>query len=398
MKYEILYEKDLTALWFDSVDEINYYRKTLFLQKFGSLEGCFYATEKELEAAAEGDLTMDVIHRWVKNRDRDVLESRYERLMDENITITYPERGDYPKKLLQIFDPPYVLYMRGKFPKEANEPGKTLGVVGSRTPDTYGREIASYFSRELAGAGYILVSGLARGIDGISHREALNANAPTIGVLGCGINVVYPHSNYRLYEDMVRGGTIISEYGPDLAPLAWRFPARNRIISGLSDGVLCVQAKKGSGSLITTNFAIEQNRQVYAVPARAYDLNYEGTNALIKGGACCVTCPEDIMRDLQPQQEEKDIVQDDGKTKSAAPVKEKPRALLKRKQISPEEKKVLSFLNLEPCYIDDLIAHTGFGITKTISTLYLMEEKGLVKQVKRGWYIVADFTRGVTYR
>ncbi len=386
---EIMYEKDLMALWFDSQDEIDYKNKAKLMDNLGSLEACFYAEKEALNNLLADSTAVKVISDWIKKRDRAYLEDRYGTLRDMGVSITYPERGDYPRKLLTVPSPPFLLYMRGTFRQSLNDVGCTIGMVGSRTPDTYGREIASYFAKELAGDGINIVSGLASGVDGISHRSALSAGGYTVGVLGCGINVVYPHSNIRLYEDMAVHGCIISEYGPDLVPQSWRFPARNRIISGLSDGVLCVQAKKRSGSLITTNFALEQNRQVYAVPARAFDLNYEGTNNLIKSGAFCATSPEDIINDLREMRGESLMYGEKKKRrKQSAP----------KKEVTAEEKKILSCLNLEPCYIDDVIAQTGYGITQTISSLYVMEEKGLVKQVKRGWYIVADFTRGVTYR
>jgi len=386
---DIMYEKDLMSLWFDSQEEINYNQKTIFLKKLGSLEACFYAKKKELLALCEDKSAGSHISDWITKRSKTFLEERYGYLRDLKVSLTYPERGDYPKKLLRIFDPPYLLYVKGKLINTLDETGTSIGVVGSRSPDTYGREIASYFSKELAQAGIHVISGLASGVDGISHRSALSAGGYTVGVLGCGINVVYPQTNLKLYEDMETHGAIVSEFGPDLKPIGWRFPTRNRIISGLSDGVLCVQAKKGSGSLITTNFALEQNRQVYAVPARAFDLNYEGTNNLIKSGAFCATSPEDIINDLREMRGES-LMDSEKKTRK--------KQSAQKKEVTAEEKKILSCLNLEPCYIDDVIAQTGYGITQTISSLYVMEEKGLVKQVKRGWYIVADFTRGVTYR
>ncbi len=387
MEHEIRHERDLMTLWLDTVPDLTYREKRILLEITGGLSECFYASEEALRKAGAGHVPEPRILALIKNRNRDFLEEGLGRLLERRIGLLYPGCEAYPEKLAGIFDPPLLLYVRGNPAILSEKDRFTVGVVGSRRPDTYGREVAAYFSAELAKQGICVVSGLAKGVDGIAHKAALAAGGKTVGVLGCGINVTYPAEHLPLFDRMEAEGVLLSEYGPDVPALSWHFPARNRIISGLSNGVLCVQAKKKSGSLITTDFALEQGRQVYAVPARAFDLNYEGTNNLIKNGALCVTSPEDILEDLAGP--------------GGFSEKKLPGALEKRVLLpepTEEEKKVLACLNLDPCYIDDIIEKSGFGITKTISLLYMLEQKGAVKQPRRGYYIVADFSAGVTYR
>ena len=198
-----------------------------------------------------------------------------------------------------MFDPPDILYVKGILSKKLNIYNMNIGVVGARNASVYGRELASFFGRELAKEGINIISGLALGIDGMSHRGALYAGGYTVGVLGCGIDVIYPRENAELFFEMYKNGAVISEYGPGVIPNPGFFPIRNRIISGLSDGLLVVEARKKSGSLITADLALEQGKQVYAIPGRITDKSSECTNNLIRQGAMCVVSPKEIIEDLK---------------------------------------------------------------------------------------------------
>ena len=250
---------------------------------------------------------------------------------------------------------------------------------------TYGREMAKMLARDLASAGINIISGLARGIDGQAHKGALEGNGYTLGVLGCGINQIYPRENIELFMEMEEKGGIISEYEPDVPGLPKNFPERNRIISGLSDGVIVIEAKKKSGSLITAEYALEQGKQVYAVPGRAYDSNSEGTNNLLKVGALCVTCAEDVLWDLNGGEmcRKMDVFI------NKKDCEQEHRNINSNIEMNDTEKMIYKFLDLEPKYIDDIIQKSGLGITNTISTLYIMEEKNIIKQPVKGYYIIS---------
>lgn len=196
----------------------------------------------------------------------------------------------YPELLKHVYKPPGRLYRLGEIPT-----GRFLAVVGTRRPTSYGREVAYSFTYELAQAGFVIVSGLAHGIDAIAHQAALDAGGQTIAVLGCGLDVVYPAQNRRLAKDILKqGGALLSEYPPGTPPLKHHFPARNRIIAGLSEGIVVPEADVRSGSLITARLALEEGRTVMAVPGSILSQRSDGTNNLIKAGALAVTDVSDI--------------------------------------------------------------------------------------------------------
>ncbi len=300
-----------------------------------------------------------------------------------NIRVIRRCDKEYPSKLLQIYNPPECLYLKGNLPESINSINKNIAIVGSRNMSTYGKEMAKMLARDLAKAGINIISGLARGIDGQAHRGALEGEGYTLGVLGCGVNHVYPRENIELFVEMEKRGGIISEYEPGMPTLPKNFPERNRIISGLSDGVIVIEAQKKSGSLITAEYALEQGKQVYAVPGRAYDNNSEGTNNLLKMGAICVTCADDILWDLNGGEMCR-------KKESFSCEKEKSEIETDvKKEMNKTEKMIYDFLDLEPRYIDEIIQRSGIGITNTISTLYIMEEKNIIKQPVKGYYIIS---------
>jgi DNA processing protein len=230
-------------------------------------------------------------------RDYDVL-GEYERMLERGINfITVGEKG-YPSKLAAISDRPYGFYYIGKLP---DEDYKSVAMVGARECSEYGKRMAKLFGERLAWAGVQIISGMARGVDGISQQAALKAGGYSLGVLGCGIDICYPLQNRRLYEKLVDRGCVCSEFPPGMEPRASFFPRRNRIISALSDAVLVVEAREKSGSLITVDMALEQGREVYAVPGRADDFLSSGCNHLIRQGAGLVNSPQELLQELSEE-------------------------------------------------------------------------------------------------
>ena len=370
-------ELALLHLWFTNIPEVGIKTRKLLRTKLGTVESVYNASgEMLLELIGNEKIVNNIIN----SPDIEYYDGYLRRLEKNNIRIIYPGHPSYPDKLTHIYEPPDILYVRGILWDEHhihnnNIENKSIGIVGSRNPDIYGSELAFKFAGELAKNKITIVSGLARGIDSQAHRGAIEKGGYTIAVLGCGINITYPQENVKLYHDIEENGAIVSEYGLDVSPNPGYFPLRNRIISGLSDGVLVVCAQKRSGSLITADCALEQGRQVYAIPGRLLDEKSAGTNNLIKQGAMCVTTPDDILNDMYMG--EGNVVSLDNEETVVKNV------------LAPMEKKVYSCLGLEPMYIDDIIQCCNIGITNAISTLYGLEEKGMIKQPIRGCYIVA---------
>ena len=219
----------------------------------------------------------------------------YERMREKGIFLVTEKESQFPEQLSQIPDKPYVLYYAGKLPQRGK---KSVALVGARDCTSYGRYMAEQFGASFAKAGVQVISGMARGIDGIGQSAALREGGYSLGVLGCGVDFCYPRENKELYERLLADGGICSEYPPGTEPKAFLFPPRNRIISGLCDAVLVVEAREKSGTLITVDMALEQGRDVYALPGRATDPLSSGCNRLIRQGAGMVTTPEDFLEEF----------------------------------------------------------------------------------------------------
>jgi len=266
---------------------------------------------------------------------------------------------EYPSLLKEISDPPPFLYLKGKLPNSAT----SIAVVGSRRASDYGISVTTRLSRELAEQGVTIVSGLALGVDAAAHRGALQLSGATVGVLGCGIDQIYPPENRQLYREMEEKGAIVSEFAPGTPPDAPNFPRRNRIISGMSRGVLVVEAAERSGSLITARFALEQGREVFAVPGNINFRASRGTNSLIKEGAKLVETVADIMGELPPG----------GNLPQWA-----------RKQnfnLSPDEEKLTALLAEKPLQIDELTVRSGLTVPAVSAMLLRLELQGAVMQI-----------------
>lgn len=285
---------------------------------------------------------------------------------------------DYPELLKNIYDYPPFLYVKGQLSKE----DICVAIVGSRQASTYGKFTTEKLARELALKGITITSGMARGIDSAAHYGALSVNGRTIAVLGSGIDVIYPPENKELYHKIAESGAVISEYPPGTPPIANHFPARNRIISGLSYGVVVVEASDKSGSLITARLALEQGREVFAVPGDINHPGSRGTNKLIKQGAKLVQHVDDILDEILPQIIKLPAQQKKIEIEKREDTKEMPPGL------DEAERKVVSLLSKEkPVNVDTIIQKSGLGANEALNALLILELKGLIRQLPGKRYI-----------
>jgi len=283
---------------------------------------------------------------------------------------------NYPKNLKEIFDPPILLYVKGELlPVDF----AAIAIVGSRRTSYYGQEITQRISYDLAQKGVTIVSGMARGVDTAAHRGAIKGKGRTIAVWGSGLDVVYPPENARLADEIATCGALISEFPMQTPPYKENFPRRNRIISGLSLGVLVVEAAQRSGALITAGFALEQGREVFAVPGRAGSFTSKGTHNLIKEGAKLVEGPEDILEELGPalKRYSQDIDIEPKLERSLEPVSDEKHIL---PRLNEEEQKIYDSLTEEPIHIDEVVGKTNFPPSLVLSTLTRLEIRKLAKE------------------
>ena len=265
------------------------------IRKRGSAESIYRSDAGELgfRAGVQADEVLRL--RFDENKKKTDPEKAFSLLEKKGIKMCWKGHPDYPRRLADIPSPPRILYIMGKMPQTGV---KAVAIVGARTCSQYGRVIAEEFGRQFAGAGIAVISGMARGIDSIGQMSALRGGGCSVGVLGCGADVCYPPENRELYGMLIRNGAVISEYPVGTEPLGCYFPARNRIISGLADAVVVVEAREKSGTMITVDCALEQGRDVYAVPGRITDCLSGGCNRLIKQGADPVLTAQELIDEI----------------------------------------------------------------------------------------------------
>ena len=344
----------------------------LLLERFGSAEQVFQAREAELATAGIPRPTAQNI---VGFTDFAPLEKELCELPKIGARLIRWTDHDYPVNLRQIADPPPFLFMRGTI--AADNP-KCVAVVGARAASDAGRRMAQRLGLELAGKGFTVVSGLARGIDSEAHQGALDARGRTVAVLGCGVDIVYPPENRKLAESIIEaGGALLSELPTGTPPIAENFPVRNRLISGMCLGVVIVEAAEKSGSLITARMALEQDRQVFAVPGSPLTGRTRGSNRLLKQGARLVECVEDVIEELAPQLGE--VVQRGSEAKSVGDTIGLDQKAL---ELEPSEVNViLSHLKAaDKLHVDSIIEGSGLNAQTVLKLLLELELRGLVTQ------------------
>jgi DNA processing protein len=344
------------------------------LERFGSAEAVYSATRAELEQLR---LVPEAVDSIIARDLRARAEAEITAVRKVGGDILLLDDGVYPSSLREIYDPPIVLYVKGAWSECLDQP--CVGVVGSRKCSTYGQNAATMLSRDLAQRGLTVVSGFARGIDAAAHRGALEAGGRTVAVLGTGIDEVYPRDHKRLAAEILdRGGALVSQFPLGTPPVSENFPYRNRIISGLSLGVLVVEASEMSGSLITARLALEQNREVWAVPGNITSRNSFGTNYLIKGaGAKLVQQWQDIATELPPQIAANLLPPPFGEKKE--------KSLADRLQFVPEglsrtENCVFRLMNPDsPVHIDSLVEQSKLGMSELTAALLTLEMRELIR-------------------
>ena len=338
------------------------------LKQFTSPDGVFRASLSDLESCRlPAPVVQSIVKKEAFKRAERELAGIRKIVSCGLLNWTEPE---YPQTLLQIYDPPVLLYVCGD-PQVLNLP--SLSIVGTRKPTLYGTQMAQRLGRELAARGLVIVSGMARGIDAIGHQGALEANGRAIGVLGTGIDVCYPKENKKLYEKVLERGAIISEFPLRTHPAPENFPVRNRIVAGLPLGVLVVEGAQYSGSLITSRLAMEFGREVFGVPGNVTQPVSFAPNLLIKQGAKLVTCGEDVVEEL-PTPVRAALV------KAEQPEAEQ-RNLLAAAALNGSQKKLYELLSAEePMHIDDIVERSGLNSSEVLATLFDLEMKGIVRQ------------------
>lgn len=352
--------------WFATIRHLSDQKKIYLRQQVGTGREIYYIEEKRLRNdtyLTEKDIRAIVEAKKNKNLEKDYLE-----LENKNLRfITFYEE-EYPEKLKEISSPPYALYVKGNLP-DINK--KTVAIVGARNCTRYGEKFAMEYGEKLAQHGVQVVSGLARGIDGAGQRGAINGEGYTCAVLGSGVDVCYPKENRGLYEDIVKKeGGIVSEFLPGTAPMPTNFPRRNRIISALSDAVLVMEAKQRSGSLITADLALEQGKDVYALPGPVDSVLSQGCNRLIFQGAGILLSPEFLL-------DEMGILCESTKEKTDKNAKE----------LESIENMVYSRLDLFPKNITSLMEEIAISPDKLLETLVSLEIKGYIREVSKNYYI-----------
>jgi DNA processing protein len=300
------------------------------------------------------------------------IETQIRAMTEHGVDLVTLDDQRYPTLLAEIYDPPLVLFVKGSI---TDQDDHCVAIVGTRRPTPYGIRMAEKFGRELAARGITVVSGLAAGIDAAAHRGALEAGGRTIAVLGCGADVIYPKQNADLYETIPQNGCILTQFAMGTDPKGTNFPVRNRIISGLSQGTLVVEAPVQSGALITARQAAEQGREVFAVPGQLDVRNSGGPHALIREGAKLVESVEDILVELRiPAQFRREPIAAPESQQATTP-QSTPAA-----QPKPEESSVLRALSPNGSHIDEIAAKCRMSVSEALSSLTLLELKGLVRQ------------------
>jgi DNA processing protein len=352
--------------WLCNLNQIGDKKINELLMYFHSPIAIFAAKEEELRKI--NNLREMDIKTIMNERNPKKIEENYGKLSEKGIQFITRNEKTYPLRLKNIYNPPFCLYVRGKLPLENKI---SLAIVGARNCSNYGKEMAIYFAKELSRHGIQIISGLARGVDGYAHKGALISGYGTYGILGCGIDTCYPTSNLNMFMEMQEKGGVISEYGLGVYPKKGNFPMRNRIISGLSDGILVIEAKCKSGSLITVDMALEQGKDVFALPGRICDDLSQGCNSLIKMGAEIINSPEDILihYHIDSRQNGMEIKKNDNK-------------------LETKEKMVYANLSCIPKHVSQIVEQTGLNASEIMEVLLCLELKEYIKQTTKNYYVI----------
>ncbi|MGQ9805822.1 MAG: DNA-processing protein DprA [Chlorobiales bacterium] len=347
------------------------------LTRFQHIDNILNAPVAELSRTPNiGTATAESISKFLHSPERLKVEAdiemQLERLSKLNASLITILDDDYPTRLKEIYDAPIYLFVRGTLlPQDV----RSLALIGTRYPSDYGKNVTKKFATAFARSGFTVISGLAFGIDTVAHTAALDAGGRTLAVLGNGIDTIYTDPNGKLYPRILENGAIISEEWLGTAPLAENFPKRNRIISGLSLGIVIVESDFKGGSMITAKYALEQNRDIFAVPGSIFSPKSNGTNALIRDSqAKLALSPDDIINDYPQHHAEPQSLFEQ---------------MLQRPDLNADEQKIYSLLSHEPIHIDTIAEQSGLDISDVLILLFELELKGLVRQLAGKMFVVS---------
>lgn len=361
----MIVEENFYWVWLSSLPQIGVLKKKKLLENFESPYDIYCADSVRLCELSY--ITKKNMEALLSKKYRELAKIHLANIYKNDIKIITIKDSKYPQLLKRIYDPPVVLYAKGKIQKE----NVCIGIVGARRATQYGLNVAYDMADKISGYGVTIVSGLARGIDTYAHKGTLKNNNRTIAVLGCGLDIVYPFENRDLFNEIQKEGMVITEYLPKTEPSPYNFPARNRIISGISRGILVVEAGIKSGSLITADFALEQGRDVFAIPGNIGYKNSEGTNTLIKEGAKLVTCAEDILEDI-----------------GLAHEKNISTSSKEYENLNELERSIINCLKERNMYIDEIARYANIELRDVNINLVVLELRGLVKKDDKNMYRV----------
>lgn len=340
------------------------------LTYFGSARVAWHAARIDLQESRIGDQLVD---QFIAFRNKFIIEYYEKALQKKNIRYVTLLDKAYPQLLKKSKKPPFLLYVRGQIDFNAQENSQTIGIVGTRMITDYGQQVTELFTHQLVEAGCVIVSGLALGVDSVAHKTTLTAKGKTIAVLGCGIDCCNPRENESLYTNILeKNGVIVSEYALGMPPSKGSFPSRNRIIAGLSQGILVTEGAAQSGSLITANDAFTNKRRVFAIPGPINSRFSSGPYSLIQQGATLVTKPNNIITELGIKNYELE------------------RNKIAIKGDTEEEQKILNLLAVENVHIDDLVRKTGINSSQLGGMLSLLEMKGIIKSLDSGYFCLNE--------
>ncbi|PIP19915.1 MAG: DNA-protecting protein DprA [Candidatus Omnitrophica bacterium CG08_land_8_20_14_0_20_41_16] len=345
------------------VGEIGSIRLSRLLKYFGNPENVLKDSSEKLMAVSG---IGEKIAQQITSFKREDLDRELALAKKLGLKIITQDDAGYPENLKNIYDPPIVLYVKGELKTEDK---LSMAIVGSRRASYYGLSSAEKFAYELSEKGFTIVSGMARGIDTYAHRGALKAGGRTIAIMGSGFNHIYPPENKKLAEETAKNGAVISEFPCDAKPLPQNFPQRNRVISGLSLGVLVVEAARNSGALITADFALEQGRDVFSLPGKVDSKTSFGTNGLIKQGAKLVSCAEDILEEFNLSLNTKNA--------KIEPEKES----ITRHDLAGEELLLYNLIPQDPLQLDDLVEKVDINISRVSQILLNLQLKKLIREI-----------------
>lgn len=355
-------------LWLCSIPGLYCKQTRTLIEYFGAPEEIWKAPEQEFEVWRKKQ-----VH-WVEAlldfRRKNSPEEVWHRVVGKGIKFISCCHSEFPKRLKRLSDCPVGLFFRGDLPADEMP---SVAIVGARQCSSYGKAMAKELAEVLAVEGVQIISGLADGIDGYAQEAAVNIGGKSYGVLGCGVDICYPRENFSVYQKLCTSGGIVSEFPVGMEPEKYHFPMRNRLISGLSDAVVVVEARAKSGSLITADLALEQGKEVFAVPGRTKDKLSYGCNWLIEQGAGVVLSPENLLKQLNIFHENGEDIEN----------------FTQKNQIglAQEEKWVYSNLDLSPKSLEEISAKTDYSITKLCSILLQLELQGLASEVAKNQYV-----------